>query len=117
MRERRILLAILLLQCIPILLYPPKTLMSGLGVIGVVLLFFALLGYGLWRGRGWALTMSIFLQGLNIIIRAMMFFPFAKSAEGVWNVELIVFTLVAVAASGWILLRLDKPDIRSLIVS
>lgn len=117
MRERRVLLAIILLQFVPILLYPPKTLMGGLGAVGAVLLFFALLGYGLWRGRGWALTMSIFLQGLNIIIRFMMFYPYAKSAEGVWNTELILFTAAAVIMSGWILLRLDKPDIRSLIVT
>ncbi|MGB9640036.1 MAG: hypothetical protein ACPL4H_03940 [Anaerolineales bacterium] len=116
MRERRILFVILLLQFIPILLYPPQTLQAGLGVIGVVLLFFVLLGYGLWRGRIWAFTMSIFLQGLNIIIRLMMFFPAAHNPQTGWNVQLILFTLVAILLSGWIMLRLDKPDLRSLIV-
>jgi len=117
MSTKNTFLAIILLQFIPVLLYPPRTLLNGVGVIVVALLFFGLLGYGLWRRRLWALTMSIFVQGLNIIVRFMMFYPAAKTPQGTWNVELIVFTAVAVLLSGWILLRLDKPDIRSLITA
>ncbi len=117
MSAKNTFLAIIILQFIPILLYPPRTLLSGLGVVVVVLLFFGLLGYGLWRKRLWALTMSIFVQGLNIIVRFMMFYPAAKTPQGNWNMELILFTAIAMILSGWILLRLDKPDIRSMITT
>lgn len=117
MSTKNTFLAIVFLQFIPVLLYPPRTLLNGISVVVVALLFFALLGYGLWRRRLWALTMSIFVQGLNIIIRFMMFYPAAKTPQGSWNVELILFTAIAVLLSGWILLRLDKPDIRSMITT
>lgn len=117
MSTKKTFLAIIFLQFIPVLLYPPRTLISGIGVVIVALLFFAFLGYGLWRKRLWALTMSIFVQGLNIIVRFMMFYPSAKTPQGNWNVELIIFTAVAMLLSGWTLLRLDKPDIRSLITA
>ncbi len=117
MSANKTFLAIILFQFIPVLLYPPRTLLSGIGVILVALLFFVLLGYGLWRKRLWALTMSIFVQGLNIIVRFMMFYPAAKTPQGNWNIELILFTAAAMLLSGWILLRLDKPDIRSMITT
>ncbi len=115
MRERRILLAIIIFQFVPMLLYPPKMLQAGLGIIGVVLLFFALLGYGLWRGQVWAYSMSIFLQGLNIIVRIMMIFQAAYNRQTGWDLQNIVFYFIAMLISGWIMLRLDKPDLRSLI--
>ncbi|PWH12920.1 MAG: hypothetical protein DDG59_15185 [Anaerolineae bacterium] len=117
MTPKKIFLAIILLQFFPVLLYPPRTLLSGIGVVVVALLFFVFLGYGLWRRRMWALTMSIFVQGLNIIVRFMMFYPAAKTPQGTWNIELVLFTAVAIILSGWILLRLDRPDIRSMITA
>ncbi|MCS7247823.1 MAG: hypothetical protein NZ840_06215 [Anaerolineales bacterium] len=117
MAARNTLMALIFLQFIPVLLYPPRTLLSGIGVVIVALLFFAFLGYNLWRRRQWALTLSIFVQGLNIIVRLMMFFPAAKTPQGNWNIELTLFTAAAVILSGWILLRLDRPDIRSMMTA
>ena len=43
-----------------------------LGVIGgiaiVVALLYLLMSYGLWTGKGWALTISLILAGLGVII-------------------------------------------------
>ncbi|GAB4478911.1 MAG: hypothetical protein Kow0088_19230 [Anaerolineales bacterium] len=117
MSTKKTFFAIIFFQFIPVLLYPPRTLLSGISVLVVALLFFVLLGYGLWRRRLWALTMSIFVQGLNIIVRFMMVYPAAKTPQGNWNVELIALTAVAMVLSGWILLRLDKPDIRSMLTT
>jgi hypothetical protein len=115
MTNKRFLLPIILLQFIPIILFPLKTLQSGIAVIGVVILLFALLGYGLWRGRKWGLYMSIFIQGLNIIIRMMMFFPHAVSKQGVWDFTYMLITIVSMLLSGWFLLRLERPDVQSVV--
>jgi len=115
MTNKSFLLPIILLQFIPIVLFPLETLQSGITVVGVVILLFALLGYGLWRGRTWGLHMSIFIQGLNIIIRMMMFFPNVVSELGVWDITYFVINILAMSLSGWFLLRLDRPDVHSII--
>lgn len=117
MPQRKILLPILLLQFIPLLIFPPATLQGAFVAIALVLLVFAGLGLGVWRGRSWALTLSIFLQGVNIIVRLMMLFPNAKTEAGVVNLPFILTSLLAIIVSGWFLLRLDRPDIRALIVA
>lgn len=123
--ERKRLLPYVILQIIPLLILPPSMLLSSDGSlnIGALTLVAALagicvlLGVGLMRGRGWALTMSIFMQGLNLIVRLMMIFPNSVTKQGVWDVPLMIAFLVAIVLSGWLMVRLDRPDIRSMIVS
>lgn len=118
MSQKKFLLPIILLQIIPIIIFPLKTITSAISIFGFVALVFILLGYGLWRGRGWALSMSIFVQGFNIIIRLMMIFPHAVGAKGgTWDISYLILAIVSMVISGWFLIRLDKPDIRSLIVA
>jgi hypothetical protein len=47
----------------------------------------------------------------------MMLFPNAVSKDGVWDIALIVLFLVSIIISGWLMVRLDRPDVRSMIVS
>jgi hypothetical protein len=108
------------LQGIPLLLYPLSLLIDGISVIAFLVLFFIGLGVLLWRGRTWALTLSIFLQGLNAVIRIMMLFSqaVAPSSEGGGiNVPFIITSILAITISIWILYRLDQPDIRVTMVS
>jgi len=107
------ILAIIVLQFIPLLLYPPAMLISGWAAALVVVVVFAILGFFLAKGKLWALSMSILLQGLNIVVRIMMLFP-NSIRIGVWNVPYLVTSLAAIVLSVWFLLRLDKPDIRAL---
>lgn len=117
MPQKKFLIPIILLQIIPIIIFPLETITAGLSLFGIVFLIYALLGFGLWRGRNWALTMSIFLQGFNIIIRMMMLFPHAVDGKnGGWDISYILMAIISMAISGWFLVRLDKPDIRSIIV-
>lgn len=117
MPQKKFLIPIILLQIIPIIIFPLKTITAGIAIFGIVILIYALLGFGLWRGRNWALTMSIFIQGFNIIIRMMMLFPHAINRDGSgWDISYILLAILSMAISGWFLIRLDKPDIRSLIV-
>jgi hypothetical protein len=63
-------------------------------------------------GRSLALTLSIFIQGLNVIIRLMMFFSQAKPENGPWDVPYIIASLVGIALSTYLMFRLDRGDVR-----
>jgi hypothetical protein len=120
MANRQQLLLIYLFQIVPLLIFPPETLKSGIVFVGILVVVFALLGYGLWRGRNWALSLSLTLQGFNVIIRLLMLFPNAmvRSSEGmVFDVTFITLSVVSIALSAFFLLRLDRPDVRSTIVA
>lgn len=122
--DRKRLLLYAILQIIPLLILPPAMIFSSGGIntgaialVAALVVIYVLLGWGLMRGRGWALTMSIFLQGMNVIVRLMMLFPNAVSKQGVWDVPLLVAFLIAVVLSLWMMTRLDRPDVRSMIVT
>jgi hypothetical protein len=108
------------LQFIPIIIYPPSTLQGGLVVILVVVAGMLAMSYFLLRGRSWALKMSIFLQGFNIIIRLMMGISHAVRAEnlgGGVDGAVIITSILAIIISGYFMLRLDMPDVQATIVA
>lgn len=108
------------LQFIPIILYPPTTLQGGWVVILAVIAGLMALGYFLVKGRAWALKMSIFIQGLNIIVRLMMGIAHAARPEnlgGGFDGPLIITSLLGIFISGWFMFRLDEPDIKATITA
>lgn len=111
-------LVFFLLPAVAVLLFPPSTLIGGLPVVGITVIAFALLAFALWRGRSWALVLSIFLQGFNVIIRLMMFLSHAvpANAGGAADIPYIVTSLLSMALSLWLVLRLDRIDVRSTII-
>jgi hypothetical protein len=118
MTIRQKLLPVILIQVIPLLIFPINFLVSGLPFVALLVLLYIGLIYALLkRGRTWAHSLSIFLQGLNIIVRVMMLFPNAVGADGQFNIPYILTNIVAILLSGWILLRLDQPDVRSILVA
>lgn len=84
---------------------------AWLGILVEVVLFLAL-GFALLSGRSTALTLMIFLQGLNVIVRLMMFFPHAVPANGPTNWVFILSSFASIGISMYLLLRLDKVDVR-----
>lgn len=100
------------LPIVAVLLYPPALLFSGIGVLLVVVALFVGLGILLLRGRLLALTFSIFLQGLNVIIRLMMFWNNGIDRNGVANIPFIVTSILGIVLSVWLLMRLDRQDVR-----
>ena len=112
---QRILLFFLLPFIAP-LLYPP-TVLAG-GFMGIILagVLFVLLGILLLRGRSTALTLSIFIQGLNVIIRIMMLFPNATFVDGMPDYIYLITGLFSICLSLFLVLRLDKVDVRITMV-
>lgn len=101
-----------ILPIVGLLCYDPAFLIGAPGMIGVVVLLLAALGYFLWRGYTNALTFAIFLHGMNAIIRIMMLASNTVSEEGVFNFSFTAFGLAGLIISFYLMLRLDKVDIR-----
>lgn len=103
-----------LLPIIAILSYPPATLLPGAGVIALVALLLVGLGLLLMRGNTVALTFAIFLQGMNVIIRLMMFLSHAVPTDGGPADSVYILTsLLGLGLSIYLMLRLDANDIRA----
>jgi membrane associated rhomboid family serine protease len=113
------LLLFFVLPLIAVLSYPPAIFSAGGGtyILIFVVVVFALLGFMLYRGSSRALTLSIFIQGMNVIIRIMMFFNQAVPSPGQINWSALFFSIIGLALSTYLMLRLDKPDIRARLVT
>ncbi|HEY9076481.1 MAG TPA: hypothetical protein VIO61_08060 [Anaerolineaceae bacterium] len=102
------------LPCLGPLMFPPSTFTSQSGLILMAIVLVFLLGLGMLQlqGRSNALTFAIFLQGLNVIVRLMMVFPGAVSKDFKTDPIFILTMVAGIAISTFLLLRLDKNDIR-----
>jgi hypothetical protein len=102
------------------MLLPPKLLSPSTGgpilFLGVVVAVSALLiSPFLWRGWATALTLAIFLQGLNVIMRLMMFYP-NLAKQGVYNIPWLITSLLSLGLGIYLVLRLDRTDVRVTMV-
>jgi hypothetical protein len=116
---QRILLFFLLPLIAPLLI-PPAILETnpGLALLPVVIGVSAVpVGFFVNRGNSTALTLSIFLQGLNVIIRLMMFYPHILNQAGSIDILWIVASLFSMGLSMYLVLRLDRTDVRVLMVT
>jgi hypothetical protein len=116
---KRILLFFLLPFIAPLLI-PPAILQSnpGLALLPVVIGVSSIpVGFFVNRGSSTALTLSIFLQGLNVIIRLMMFYPHILTPSGSIDILWVVASLLSMAISMYLVLRLDRTDVRVLMVT
>ena len=108
---RLILLAIL--QFVPLAVLPPSTWRNMPPVvIGIVVVLFALLGFSLLRLRAWSITASIFVQGMNIIIRVLIAAGHATrdNLAGATTADLWLLGtfIVSIALSWFVLQELEK---------
>ena len=108
---------LLLLQPLPLLLFPPALLADALPLIAIVVVVMWGLGWMVWRKKTWALTLSIFIQGLNVIIRLMMLLSNAVNANGNYDIAFIVTSVLAIVVSWLFLYRLDNQDLRAAMAT
>ena len=109
---------LLILQPLPLLLFPPALFTpDALPLIAIVVALMWGLSWMVWRRRTWALTLSIFIQGLNVIARLMMLLSNAVSSSGDVNLVFIVTSVLAIVVSWLFLLRLDNQDLRAAMAT
>ncbi len=107
-----VLTFVAILQFIPALLLPPELLLSVNPVSFLVpIAFFAFLGWAVLTLKRWALTLCIFVQGLNVIVRFLIVFPQAFSGESMdWL--FVTSSALAILLSTVILYVMDRPKIQ-----
>ncbi len=113
--------AVLLLQFIPLILFPadsfsPQTQEWWLPAILAVLVIFADVELIVRRSHAiWPWNLMSFAQGFNIISRLMMIWPHATVNVGsatVLNTPYILLTLLSILLSAFLLIYLERPEVR-----
>jgi hypothetical protein len=81
--------------------------------IAILALLAGLLGWALYRRKHWGITLTIFVQGMNVIVRIITFFANVYDAEeGVVDIAFLLTYAVSVALSVVLLGAIDRPEVR-----
>lgn len=113
MRINNRLVLLFILPTLAPLILPPNILVKGIGIVLVTAALLLMTGYLLSRGNSLALTFTIFLQGLNFIVKMMLFYPTAVSSSSKADWPFAITALLSMAISFYLIFRLDQPDIRA----
>jgi hypothetical protein len=99
-------------QVVPLLLFPWDLSIRSLVFIAILMLLAVFLGWALLQCKPWGRLLTIFVQGMNIIIRIVTFFANVYSPEAGLNVGLLVTYVLSVAISGFLLSYIDRPEMQ-----
>jgi len=119
----KLIKAILLLQFIPILLFPPSTfeLTSQTWWLPAILVVLAIVGViQVFRKSvaAWPLYLISFAQGFNVISRLLMLMP--QSTQGVegkiFNGPFFILSIISMAASAFVLWYVEKPEVKQQLL-
>jgi hypothetical protein len=119
--SRKAIVAVLILQLIPLVLFPPESFSPSTQEwwLPVLLAVLVLLGdFELIVRRSsqsWPWYLMSFSQGFNIISRLMMLWPHATKTVGgatVANMPYILLTFVAIGLSVFLLWYSELPEVR-----
>jgi len=123
--SRGIIVAIMILQLIPIILFPPTSFAPTsqewwLPVLLLIMIVPAILQLILRRSTElWPWHLFTFAHGFNIISRLMMIWPHAThivNGEMVLNGPYISLSCISMAASGFLLYYFELPEIRIALI-
>jgi len=106
-----------LTQVVPLLLFPWGLSVSSLVFIAVLILLAAFLGWALLQRKPWGRLLTIFVQGMNIIVRIITLFGNVYSPETGLNAGLLVTYVLSVVVSGLLLSYIDKPEMQLVFES
>lgn len=118
-KRRPVLITVIaVLQIVPVILLPPKTLQATNPLFLLPpLVIFGVLAWALLTWRPAGRTMTIFVQGLNIIVRVLIGMSHvvpSKQPGTPTDVPLLVTFLVSTILSVLILFYVDQPEMQLL---
>jgi hypothetical protein len=99
-----------LAQVVPLLLFPWDLSVRSFVFIGILILLAAFLGWALLQRKPWGRLLTIFVQGMNIIVRIITLFGNLYSPETGLNVSLLVTYVLSAVVSGILLSYIDRPE-------
>ena len=111
--QRTQLIVLLVLQVVAVILFPPAFFQQAPQAAVLppaLLILFALALIAM--NNGWMTAIAgrsslIFVQGINIVVRLMLF-PNLKNAAGNWDWLLLIFQIIAMALSWYTMTRMEK---------
>jgi hypothetical protein len=110
--QSRLITLVAVAQFVPLVLFPWPLRASSAVFIAVLVLLSALLGWALYQRKHWGITLTIFVQGINVIVRIITFFGNVYSESGGLDVALLLTYVASVALSVALLSSIDRPEIR-----
>ncbi len=118
--NRKFLYVLLILQVIPLLLFPPSTFVptSQTWWLPALLVIFAMVGsVQIFRKSRvlWSLYLISFAHGFNIISRLMMLLPQSTSGSTT-DILYFIFSIIALAGSALMLWIMELPRVRQVLV-
>ena len=117
--SRGFIILVLILQFVPLVLYPPDLLArfsegTWLGLSVAVMALFAVIGLLSGRVQSlWPWYLLSFCHGFNIIGRLMLVWPAATSDSSGTNTLYLIITIVAILLSLAFLWYNELPDVRT----
>jgi hypothetical protein len=111
-RSARFITYIAFAQFIPLVLFPWDLSVRSAVFFVVLLLLSAFLGWALIQRKPWGRTLTIFVQGLNIVVRIITLFGNVYGPESGLDVALLVTYLLAIVLSGVILSYIDRSEVQ-----
>ena len=101
-----------LAQVVPLLLFPWDLSVRSLIFVAILILLAAFLGWALLKRKSWGRLLTIFVQGMNIIIRIITLFGNVYTPETGLRVGLLVTYLLSAVISGFLLSYVDKTEVQ-----
>lgn len=118
----KLIIVILMIQFIPLILFPASTFSSGseewwLPAVLMVLAIIAVIALFAKRTTitGWAWQLVTFSQGFNLISRLLMLFPhLTMNVHGVQQINTlyVILTLIAMVMSVFMLWYVELPEVK-----
>jgi Na+/alanine symporter len=110
--QSRLISLVAVAQFLPLVLFPWPIRASSAVFIAVLALLSSLLGWALYRRKHWGITLTIFVQGMNVIVRIITLLPNVYTAEAGLDLAFLLTDIVSVTLSIVMLSSIDRPEIR-----
>jgi FtsH-binding integral membrane protein len=110
--QSRLITLVAVAQFVPLVLFPWPLRVSSAVFIAILVLLAALLGWMLYRRKPWGITLTIFVQGMNTIVRIITLFPNVYTVDGGLDLAFLLTAIVSVGLSVIVLSSIDRPEIR-----
>ena len=111
-RSSRFITYIAFAQFVPLVLFPWELSLRSVVFILILALLCAFLGWALIQRKPWGRTLTIFVQGLNIVVRIITLFDNVYSPEAGLKVGLLVTYLLSIVLSAVALGYIDRPEVQ-----
>jgi len=111
-RSSRFITYIAFAQFVPLVLFPWDLSVRSLVFILILLLLCAFLGWALLQRKPWGRTLTVFVQGFNIVIRIITLFGNVYKPESGFNFALFLTYMIAIVLSGIVLGYIDRPEVQ-----